>query len=92
MEMPLTHYLLTGNVLMCMLLRCIMRTNVDIDDPLINEAIRLSGTKTKKDAISLALQEFVETKKRLNLLDLEGKIRFRDDYDYKALRENKGIF
>jgi len=66
-----------------------MRTNVVIDDELINEAIRLSGLKTKKDVISFALNELVATRKRRNLLEIEGKIMFRDDYDYKAMRENR---
>jgi len=65
-----------------------MRTNVVLDDDLVNEAIRLSGVKTKKEVISVALQEFVATRKRGNLLDLAGKIKFLDDYDYKAMREN----
>jgi len=66
-----------------------MRTNVVIDDELMNEAIKLSGLKTKKAVISLALQELVSAQKRRNLLDLEGKITFRDDYDYKAMRVGK---
>ncbi len=66
-----------------------MRTNVVLDDELISEAIRLSNAKTKKDVISCALQEFVATRKRRNLLDLEGKIKFQDNYDYKAMRKNR---
>ncbi len=66
-----------------------MRTNVVLDDELINEAIKLSGIKTKKDVISFALQEFVATRKRRNLLELAGKIKFRDDYNYKAMRESR---
>ena len=66
-----------------------MRTNVVLDDDLINEAIKLSGVKTKKDVISCALQEFVAIRRRRNLLDLEGKIKFQDNYDYKAMRENR---
>ena len=66
-----------------------MRTNVEIDNKLVNEAIKLSGIKTKKGVISCALQEFVATRKRGNLLDIEGKIKFLDGYDYKAMRENK---
>ena len=66
-----------------------MITNVVLDDVLVQEAILLSGIKTKKDVISLALQEFVMSRKRLNLLELSGKISFRDDYDYKACREGK---
>ena len=66
-----------------------MRTNIVLDDDLINEALKLSGVKTKKDVISFALQEFVAMRKRRNLLDLEGKIKFQDNYDYKAMRENR---
>jgi Arc/MetJ family transcription regulator len=66
-----------------------MRTNVVLDDDLVNEAIRLSGIKTKKEVISFALQELVAASKRKNLLDLAGKIRFVDDYDYKAMRKNR---
>ncbi len=67
--------------------RCMMRTNIVLDDNLVKEAIKLSGIKTKKDLIHLALKEFVENKRRLNLLDLEGKIEFAEGYDYKKMRE-----
>ena len=66
-----------------------MRTNIVLDDNLVQEAMRLSGVKTKKEVVSLALQEFVINKKRLNLLDLSGKINFDKNYDYKQLREEK---
>ena len=49
----------------------------------------LSGAKTKKELVSTALQEFVTTRKRLNLLDLDGKIDFSESYDHKGLREGK---
>jgi hypothetical protein len=49
----------------------------------------LSGVKTKKDLLHQALKEFVDTRKRHNLLNLEGKIKFAGGYDYKALREGK---
>ncbi len=66
-----------------------MRTNVVLDDKIIEEAMKVSGAKTKKEVISKALKEFVETRKRLNLLDLEGKITFSKGYDYKKLRQEK---
>ena len=66
-----------------------MRTNVVIDDDLINEALKLTGVKTKKDVISYALKELVAGKKRKNLLELEGKITFSAGYDHKTLRENR---
>lgn len=66
-----------------------MRTNIVLDDELIEEAVKLSKAKTKKEAVNLALKEFVENRKRLNLLDLKGKIQFAQDYDYKKMREGK---
>ena len=52
-------------------------------------SFKYSGAKTKKELIRLALKEFVEKRRRLNLLDLEGKIEFAEDYDYKKLRERQ---
>jgi Arc/MetJ family transcription regulator len=64
-----------------------MRTNVVLNDELVAEALALSGVKTKKDLIDLALKELVMSRKRLDLLKLAGQIRFREGYDYKAARE-----
>jgi Arc/MetJ family transcription regulator len=66
-----------------------MRTNIVLDDGLVEEAMILSGAKTKKELVSTALQEFVTTRKRLNLLDLDRKIDFSESYDHKGLREGK---
>ena len=66
-----------------------MRTNVVLDERLVDEAFRLSSARTKKDLIQQALKEFVENRKRLNLLDLSGKIKFAAEYDYKRMREGK---
>jgi Arc/MetJ family transcription regulator len=66
-----------------------MRTNIVLDDDLVAEAMVLSRAKTKKEVISNALQEFVMNRKRLNLLDLDGKIEFSEGYDYKRLREGR---
>jgi Arc/MetJ family transcription regulator len=64
-----------------------MRTNIVIDDNLVKEALKLSGVKTIKDLIPFALKEFIENKRRRDLLDLEGKIEFSEGYNYKRLRE-----
>lgn len=66
-----------------------MRTNVLLDDSLVEDALRLSSARTKKEVIHEALKEFVENRRRLNLLDLSGKISFAEEYDYKALREGR---
>ncbi|MFP4667666.1 MAG: type II toxin-antitoxin system VapB family antitoxin [Desulfosalsimonas sp.] len=64
-----------------------MRTNIVIDDELLEEAMRLGGAKTKKELISKALKEYVRTYRQKNLLDLKGSLEFREDYDYKSLRQ-----
>jgi Arc/MetJ family transcription regulator len=66
-----------------------MRTNIVLDDGLIKEALRLSRVKTKKELVNQALKEFVENRKRLNLMDLASRIEFVKDYNYKALRIGK---
>jgi Arc/MetJ family transcription regulator len=80
---------LTGGIIhtiMCTA-RCIdMRTNVVIDDRLIKDALKLSKMKTKKELIHRALEEFIRNRKRLDLKEIRGKIRFAEDYNYKEMR------
>jgi Arc/MetJ family transcription regulator len=57
-----------------------MRTNIVLDDDLVDEAFLHSEATTKKDLIHEALREFVKVRRRLSLLDLKGKIRFADGY------------
>ena len=64
-----------------------MATNLDINPELLNEALRLSGAKTKKDAVNLALEEFIQRKKQLEFLSLLGTIDVDPDYDYKQHRD-----
>jgi len=63
-----------------------MRTNIELNDALIEEAMKYTSLKTKKDIINEALKEFVANHKRLSMMDLKGKIEFADGYDHKALR------
>ena len=63
-----------------------MATNLALDDKLISEAVKAGQHKTKKEAVTAALQEYLKLKRRLGLLDLVGTIEYRPDYDYKALR------
>ena len=66
-----------------------MRTNIVIDDELLAQAKVVSGLKTKKAVVELALKELVENKQRLDLRELLGKIELAEDYDYKSLRRRK---
>lgn len=63
-----------------------MRTNIVIDDKLVEEALALSKLKTKRDVVHKALEEYVRSLKRKDLRDLKGKVRFAEGYDYKKLR------
>lgn len=63
-----------------------MATNLAIDDELLNEALAISGLKTKKDTVNLALKEFVSHRKQLEIIDLFGKMDPDPDYDYKKGR------
>jgi len=66
-----------------------MRTNIVLDDDLIREAQRLTGIRTKRALVEEALKVLITTRKRKSLLEIEGKIRFFDGYDHKALREDR---
>jgi Arc/MetJ family transcription regulator len=67
-----------------------MRTNIDLDDDLIKEAMSVTGSTTKKEVVHLALQQLVRSHKKRNLLDLEGQIHFRRNFDHKKLRKLRG--
>jgi len=64
-------------------------TNLAIDDALIREAQEIGGHKTKKEAVTAALEEYVRRRRQLGILDLVGTIDYDDDDDYKALRKRR---
>jgi Arc/MetJ family transcription regulator len=66
-----------------------MPTNLAIDDKLIEEARKAGNHKTKKDAVTAALSEYVSHRKRLEILSLFGTIDFDPRYDYKAERKKR---
>lgn len=63
-----------------------MATNLSIDPKLIELALEVSGEKTKKAAVTKALQEFIARRQQKRLLDLFGKLEWDSSYDYKAGR------
>ena len=64
-----------------------MRTNIVLDDNLVNEAFKYAEVKTKKELVQIALMEYIENHKKKNLFELKGKINFSEGYDYKKMRE-----
>jgi len=63
-----------------------MATNLSIDPKLIERAQRVSGERTKKAAVTKALQEFVARREQKHLVELFGKLEWDAGYDYKAER------
>ena len=63
-----------------------MATNLAIDPNLLQKALEISGLKTKKETVNLALREFINRHKQLELLDLFGKMDPDPNYDYKKGR------
>jgi Arc/MetJ family transcription regulator len=66
-----------------------MATNLSLDPDLINEAMKVSGERTKKAAVTRALQEFIARRKQKHLLDLMGKLEWDNSYDYKSERSRR---
>lgn len=58
-----------------------MRTNIDIDDDILKEVQRLTGVKTKREAVDLALRELVARYRRMGLLRLRGKVRWEGNLE-----------
>jgi Arc/MetJ family transcription regulator len=67
-----------------------MRTNVVIDEALVQEALALSKIRTKRELIDRALREFVARRKLKDLMDLYGSDGMDPNYDYKAARSGDG--
>lgn len=63
-----------------------MATNLAIDPKLIELALEVSGERSKKAAVTKALQEFVARRRQKRLLELMGKLEWDTSFDYKAGR------
>ncbi len=63
-----------------------MATNLQIDDKLILKAVRLGRHKTKKEAVSTALVEYIHQLEQERVLSMFGRVDYDPDYDYKKQR------
>ncbi|MEO5764627.1 MAG: type II toxin-antitoxin system VapB family antitoxin [Casimicrobiaceae bacterium] len=66
-----------------------MATNLALDPALIERAVKLSGEKTKKAAVTRALEEFIARRGQRRLIELMGKLEWDDSFDYKAERSRR---
>ena len=66
-----------------------MATNLSVDPRLIERAVEVSGEKTKKAAVTRALEEFIARRRQKRLVELMGKLEWDNSFDYKAERSRR---
>jgi hypothetical protein len=66
-----------------------MATNLSLDPKLIEQAVKVGGERTKKAAVTRALEEYIARRKQKDLLELMGKLEWDDSFDYKVERSRK---
>jgi Arc/MetJ family transcription regulator len=63
-----------------------MASNLDLDADLLEQALKVSGERTKKAAVTKALEEFVARRNQSKLLDLMQSLEWDSEFDYKSDR------
>ncbi len=66
-----------------------MPTNLGLDDRLIDEAVKVGRHKSKKEAVTAALEEYIRYRKQLRVLDLTGRVDYDPDYDHRTERHRR---
>jgi Arc/MetJ family transcription regulator len=64
-----------------------MRTNIDLDEGLVARGLLLSGLRTKKELVNMALREFIRKNDQKKILELRGKIQWQGDLE--LMRESR---
>jgi len=58
-----------------------MRTNIEIDDALMSDALKMTGVRTKKEAVELGLKTLIRLKKQERIKQFKGKLRWEGDLE-----------
>jgi hypothetical protein len=66
-----------------------MATNLSLDPDLIDRAVKMSGERTKKAAVTRALEEFIARRRQKSIVELMGKLEWDKSFDYKAERSRR---
>ncbi|MGO9829204.1 MAG: type II toxin-antitoxin system VapB family antitoxin [Myxococcaceae bacterium] len=66
-----------------------MATNLSLDPDLLERALKVSGERTKKAAVTRALEEFIARRRQKRLVGLMGNLEWDNSFDYKAERSRK---
>lgn len=68
---------------------CAVATNLDLDPALVEEAVAVGGRRTKKEAVTEALKEYIARRRQARVADLFGTIDYDPRYDYKKQRRRR---
>lgn len=68
-----------------------MATNLALDAELLDRALAVSGVRTKKEAVTIALREFIARREQARIVDSFGTLDWDDSYDYKADRRGRDV-
>jgi Arc/MetJ family transcription regulator len=66
-----------------------MATNLSLDPALLERAVKVGGERTKKAAVTRALQEYVARRTQKRLAELMGKLEWDASFDYKSERSRR---
>ena len=66
-----------------------MATNLALDDRLLEEALKIGGRATKKETVTEALQEYINRRKQVSVLELFRSVDYDPTYDYKKQRRRR---
>jgi hypothetical protein len=66
-----------------------MATNLSLDPDLIERAVKVSGERTKKAAVTRALEEFIARRRQKSIVELMGKLEWDESFDYKTERSRR---
>jgi hypothetical protein len=66
-----------------------MATNLSLDPDLLERAVKVSGERTKKAAVTRALEEFIARRSQKRLVELMDKLEWDESFDYKAERNRR---
>ena len=66
-----------------------MATNLSLDPALIEQAVKVGGERTKKAAVTRALEEYVARRRQKHLVELMGKLKWDESFDYKVERSRR---
>lgn len=66
-----------------------MATNLDLDPALVEEAVTVGGRRTKKEAVTEALREYIARRRQTHVTRLFGTVDYDPKYDYKKQRRRR---